>query len=111
MHKALLPLLFLLPFFAFSQRTAHRVNGPHGQSIGFYQFLPPSYNHDPAHRSPMIIFLHGIGEKGTGSEQDLMNLNCCGLPRYIALGNTMTYTWNGKKEGFVVLYPQLASKY
>jgi hypothetical protein len=59
----------------------------------------------------MIIFLHGIGEKGTGSEEDLKKINCCGIPKYIDVGHTMEFTWNGKTEGFVVLCPQLYSRY
>ncbi len=38
-------------------------------------------------KKPLIIFLHGIGEKGTGSEKDLQKINCCGIPRYIDEGH------------------------
>ncbi|MEO8584430.1 MAG: PKD domain-containing protein, partial [Flavitalea sp.] len=111
MQKATLLLAFLLPTVLLAQRTVHRLDAPHGQKVGFYQFLPPDYEENSAKKSPLIIFLHGIGEKGTGLEPDLSKLNCCGLPRYINAGNNMTFSWNGKTQGFVVLYPQLASKY
>lgn len=103
-------LLTLLPFLAFSQRTPHMIEGPRGK-VGFYQYLPPSYKPNSSYKNPLIIFLHGIGEKGTGSEEDLKKINCCGIPKYINLGHPMEFTWNGKTEGFVVLYPQLYSRY
>lgn len=110
MQKVLLLFLLSVPFFSVAQRTAKMVDGPRGK-IGFYQYLPPSYKASGEKKHPLIIFLHGIGEKGTGSEQDLEKINCCGIPKYINLGHTMEFTWNGKKEGFVVLYPQLYSRY
>ncbi len=111
MQKFFLPVLFILPFFSFSQRTPQVVQGPRGNKIGFYQFLPPGYSQTSAEKHPLIIFLHGIGEKGTGREPDINRLNCCGIPKYIDAGHSMHFTWMGKTESFVVLYPQLASKY
>lgn len=101
----------LLPVFLSAQRTAQRIDGARGQKIGFYQYLPPDYQSNPDVKHPLIIFLHGIGEKGTGLEPDLARLNCCGIPKYIDKGHNMIFTWNGKTEGFVVLFPQLDSKY
>lgn len=102
--------LLALPFLSVAQRTAKSMKGPRG-TIGFYQYLPPAYNKAPATKHPLIIFLHGIGEKGTGSPEDLKKINCCGIPKYIDKGHTMEFTWDGKKESFVVLYPQLYSRY
>lgn len=110
MYKAILLLFLSVPLFCVAQRTAKMIDGPRGK-IGFYQYLPPGYKANGHTKSPLIIFLHGIGEKGTGSEQDLQKINCCGIPKYISQGHTMEFTWNGKKEGFVVLYPQLYSRY
>lgn len=109
MYRFILLVLICSPVLTSAQRTVKSVDGPRGM-IGFYQFLPPGYN-DKGTKHPLIIFLHGIGEKGTGSEQDLQKINCCGLPRYIDKGHDMRFTWNGKTEGFVVLYPQLYSRY
>jgi dienelactone hydrolase len=86
------------------------IDGPRGK-VGFYQYLPPDYKQNSSYKNPMIIFLHGIGEKGTGSKEDLAKIDCCGVPKYINAGHTMQFTWNGKTEGFVVLYPQLYSRY
>lgn len=78
--------------------------------VGFTQYLPPDYTPD-GEKKPLIIFLHGIGEKGTGSDEDLKKIDCCGIPKYVDLGHPMQFTWNGKTEGFVILYPQLYSRY
>jgi dienelactone hydrolase len=107
----LFAIIFLLcPLMIFAQKTARMIDGPRGK-IGFYQYLPPDYDSLGRKKSPLIVFLHGIGEKGTGSPQDLTKIDCCGLPKYISYGHTMQFTWNGKTEGFVVLAPQLYSRY
>lgn len=111
MRTILLSIVFFFPLLVLSQRTAHLINGPRGNKVGFYQFLPPDYSSGATHKHPLIIFLHGIGEKGTGREPDLQRLNCCGIPKYISGGHTMQFSWLGRKESFVVLYPQLSSKY
>lgn len=108
-HKATLIFILLLPAYIKAQKTAGMIDGPRGK-IGFYQYLPPDYTSSGG-KSPLIIFLHGIGEKGTGSPEDLKKLDCCGIPKYLRLGHTMQFTWLGKKEGFVVLCPQLYSRY
>ncbi len=51
----------------------------YGEYIGFYQFLPPDYNQDTK-THPLIIFLHGAGEKGDGTTQ-LKNACWNGVPR------------------------------
>lgn len=110
MKSTIAALLLIFPLFTLAQRTAKSMAGPSG-TIGFYQFLPPDYNTDTNRQHPLIIFLHGIGEKGTGSPEDLKKINCCGIPKYIDKGHPMQFTWNGKTESFVVLYPQLYSRY
>jgi len=98
MKTTLATLLFIIPVITFAQRTTRSMNGPRG-TIGFYQYLPPGYNSNTQLKHPLIIFLHGIGEKGTGSPEDLKKINCCGIPKYINQGHDMQFTWNGKTEG------------
>lgn len=102
-------LIVMAPSAIKAQSLPMQTEGPRG-TIGFLQYLPPGYATDTV-RHPLIIFLHGIGEKGTGSPEELQKINCCGLPRYINEGEHMQFTWNGKTEGFVVLMPQLASRF
>ncbi len=112
MQRLFFQVLLFLPVLSFAQLTPRMVDGPRGNKVGFYEFLPPGYAEHPEEKHPLIIFLHGIGEKGNGREPDLNKINCCGIPKYITEdGNAMRFTWMGKTESFVVLYPQLASKY
>src|SRR5688572_11288441 len=46
---------------------------------GYYETLPARYNLTTK-QYPLIIFIHGIGELGSG----LSRLNCCGLPSHIS---------------------------
>src|SRR5690349_14546188 len=107
MTRFLLPILFLLPLLSSSQTTEKSVVAANGERIGFLEFRPSDYS---SAKHPLIIFLHGIGEKGNGTTQ-LKNVHCCGIPSYIRGGNKMRFTWLGKTESFVVLSPQLSKKY
>lgn len=107
MTKFLLFLCITLPFFGVSQTSEKSVIAANGTRIGFLEFRPSDYT---SGKHPLIIFLHGIGEKGNGTTQ-LKNVNCCGIPSYIRRGNKMRFTWQGKTESFVVLSPQLSKKY
>ncbi len=108
MQKTLIVLALILPFFLKAQQTVKVYRWSEGKNR-LLSVPPPSYSKQT--KSPLIIFLHGIGEKGTGSEEDLKKIQCCGIPKYIRVGHSMTFTWNGKTEGFVVLCPQLYSRY
>lgn len=110
MRNALLCLLgILITMSVAAQHEPKGITAKNGEYIGFYQFLPPDYNQDTK-THPLIIFLHGAGEKGDGTTQ-LKNACWNGVPREIDEGSNMTFTWNGKTESFIVLTPQLNSKY
>jgi predicted esterase len=79
-----------------------------GETVGFYQFLPAGYSKSNKH--PVIVFLHGIGERGNGTSEVSRVLGV-GIASDIKNGDKMTFTWNGKTESFIVLTPQLNSKY
>lgn len=81
-----------------------------GDNIGFLEYKPVEYATEGNVKHPLIIFLHGIGERGDGQTQ-LKYVARIGLPAAIKNGNTMRYTWNGKTETFLVLSPQCPSKY
>jgi poly(3-hydroxybutyrate) depolymerase len=107
MNRIVLVFCIILPLFSLSQTTEKSVIAANGTRIGFLEFRPSDYS---SGKHPLIIFLHGIGEKGNGTTQ-LKNVNCCGIPSYIRRGNKMRFTWQGKTESFVVLSPQLSKKY
>src|SRR4051812_46607271 len=90
--------------------TQEGINVSNGDFLGFLQYKPAEYDRQPDTKYPLIIFLHGIGERGIGTTQ-LRNVTCCGLPRIVKLGNKMKFTWNGKTETFIVIAPQCPKKY
>ncbi|MDI3322283.1 PKD domain-containing protein [Pinibacter soli] len=99
-----------LSLFAKSQEIARSLVATNGKTVGFYEYKPTSYT--TSKKYPLIIFLHGIGERGNGTT-DLYKVNANCIPRYIAGGSTMTFTNpnTGVAETFLVLCPQLDVQY
>lgn len=110
--RATLFLLFsLLTFTGFSQLVAKGLTAATNKEyIGFYQYTPTDYDPNLKGGYPVIIFLHGIGERGNGTT-DLPTVLNNGTPQKIRDGHPMRFFWNGKWETFLVLMPQLANKY
>src|SRR5882724_389547 len=108
MRTLLLCAGILLSVLASAQQVAKGLTAANGVFIGFEQYTPANYASNPNTKYPLIIFLHGIGERGNGTTE-LANVNANGIPKYISQGNTMTFTWNGKTETFLVLSPQLSA--
>lgn len=50
--------------------------------IGYLLYLPPGYGEDPAHQWPLVMFLHGLGERG----DDLERVKLHGPPKLIEAG-------------------------
>jgi len=106
--------LLLLCIFVFSgtvtfgQQVAKTISyaGANGV-IGFLEFKPTDYG---SQKHPLIIFMHGIGERGDGTTQ-INNVAANGIPRLCAAGATMRFTVGGQTSSFVVLSPQLYSGY
>ncbi|MBL7699549.1 MAG: T9SS type A sorting domain-containing protein [Chitinophagaceae bacterium] len=97
----------ILPVF--SQQIEKGLNSSTGDYLGFLEYKPTDYNQTTT-KYPLIIFLHGIGERGNGTTM-LRDVECCGIPRIIKLGHKMKFTWNGKTEQFLVISPQCPEKY
>lgn len=70
-----------------------------GQEMGYLAYFPPSYEHAGA-PSPLLIFLHGSGEAGVGSEASLELVDDLGIPQQVAAG-----AWP-EELPFVILAPQ-----
>ena len=64
-------------------------------NIGYYVFLPESF--DINKKYPLVLFLHGAGERGDGSEEELRILEKNALPRYAG---------EGKEYPFILICPQ-----
>jgi hypothetical protein len=91
-----------------AQLVAKGLTAGNGEFVGFYEYKPTDYN--TGTKYPVIIFLHGIGERGNGTT-DLPAVLGNGTPNNIKNGHPMRFYWNGKWETFLVLIPQLNSKY
>ncbi|MFY0566938.1 hypothetical protein ACN28E_24295 [Archangium lansingense] len=76
-------------------------NGP----MGYYESLPRGYDADPNRQWPLLIFLHGNGERGNGTTE-LPKVLETGLPEKINAGHQLEFTVNGVSDSFVVLIPQ-----
>ncbi len=101
-----LQLVFLA---AISQQVARQIPNalsPDGR-IGFLEFKPKDYG---TQLHPLIIFLHGIGERGNGASQ-IYSVANNGIPLLCSQGATMRFTVAGQTSSFVVLSPQLSTSY
>src|SRR5947207_2585212 len=110
MKKLFFGLGLVLPFLLSAQQVPRSLTAANGQQIGFYEFKPADYNSNSSANFPLIIFLHGIGERGDGSST-LSNVLNVGLPHYINMGATMSFSVNGQQQSFLVLSPQLSYNY
>lgn len=79
--------------------TWHPIGSVDGAPLGYAEYLPPSYAANGA-KSPVLVFLHGSGESGDGTEFQLLRLVGSGIPGMI-YGNR----WPDERP-FVVLSPQ-----
>src|ERR1700674_3537328 len=110
MKKLLFGLGLLVPYLLSAQQVARSLTAANSELIGFYEFKPSDYNSNPTAKFPLIIALHGIGERGDGTTT-LSNVLNVGIPHYINMGATMRFTVNGQTQSFLVLSPQLSYNY
>ncbi|HKV07777.1 MAG TPA: Ig-like domain-containing protein [Thermoanaerobaculia bacterium] len=84
-----------LPFSAMAQQTQVPL-GTSAAPYGYYEYLPFGYDDSLPEDWPVVIFLHGIGERGNGTTELSKVLNQ-GLPKNIN---------NGTRYPFLVISPQ-----
>ncbi len=76
---------------------------PNPEGLGYHEYLPPNY--DKARRWPLVVFFHGIGERGDGKD-DLSRVTKHGPPKLLGKG--------GKLDGrlrAIVVSPQTSSNW
>jgi len=110
MKNFLTGIIMLTSIGLSAQQVAKNLTSTGNVFIGYYEYKPVEYNVDPNTKFPLIIFLHGIGERGNGTT-DLPKVLSNGIPKYINSGHPMRFLWNGKWETFLVLSPQLSYNY
>jgi poly(3-hydroxybutyrate) depolymerase len=82
--------------------------GTNAAKFGYFEYLPPNY---PTSGSfPLIVFLHGVGEKGNGTT-DLYKVLKNGPPYQISIGAWPIKNPNGNypSKEFIVISPQSSS--
>lgn len=77
---------------------------------GYLEALPAHYVNHPGMRYPVIIFLHGQGESGNGSQSSLPVVANNSIPHLIATGAfPANFTVGSSTFQFIVLSPQFKS--
>ncbi|MEM7549596.1 MAG: hypothetical protein AAF363_07975 [Bacteroidota bacterium] len=77
----------------------------HPNAAGYLEYLPDGY--DTAKRYPLIVFLHGRGERGNGNTE-LFEVADLGLPNFIEFGVDLCPGPSDlQDECFIVISPQL----
>jgi len=66
-----------------------RRSGPAGADAGldYLVYLPSGYEREPSRRWPLVVFLHGMGERGG----DIQRLRRTGLPRAVERRGNLAY--------------------
>ena len=89
-------LLLILGLFIYvsvpAQQVAKSLRAANGDNLGFYQYTPKDYS--TGKKYPVIISLHGVGERGNGTTE-LKNVLGIGIPAAIAAGYDMFVTEPG----------------
>lgn len=88
---------------ALAQQTAKITSS----GIGFLEYLPQDYNNN-ANKYPIVIFLHGIGERGTTSTDPATLLSSVQSVARVGLAKYVKY---GAHYPFIIISPQLKSSY
>jgi predicted peptidase len=88
-------------FARFQASNVHtaRAAGFNKAPQGFWEYLPPGYS-STGPGSPLLLFFHGLGENGDGSEGALASVLLNGPPLYIDRNE-----WP-RERPFIVLSPQ-----
>lgn len=71
--------------------------------LGYLEYLPRGYGDGDLR--PLLVFLHGSGEAGDGSEETLDRVAKLGIPQLVADGDWLD------DQPFVVLAPQYGTEY
>jgi endoglucanase len=109
--KLLFAALFAIAFSSVQKVSAQTLTAKYNTSMvansgGYYEYLPEGYN-STTEKYPLLIFIHGIYEKGDGSTSKLPLILKFGLPKNINLGYfPKSFNVDGKVQRFIVIAPQ-----
>ncbi|MFT3704456.1 MAG: T9SS type A sorting domain-containing protein [Agriterribacter sp.] len=75
---------------------------------GYLESLPNDYSSNPTKKYPLLIALHGVGERGNGSPGLLEVVANVGIAKRIKTGAfPASFTVGGKSFSFIVISPQM----
>ena len=101
----ILTLFFLTSVFAQTHTPRYISMAPH--TNGYYEYLPKNYEANGTKTYPLILFLHGGGEIGSGDSAALRLMLQAGLPGLIHSGRfPASFNVNGQSFSFIVISPQ-----
>lgn len=108
MKKLIYLLLSVASFISFNKATAQLVFKTTSPStIAFYEYLPTDYNAN-SNKYPVVIFLHGLGEKGPDTnDKSVLAANIYKVAKH----GPPKYVKNGTKFPFILIAPQLKSNH
>lgn len=93
-------------------QTARPRGSVAGVNLGFYEYLPPGYSSGESF--PVVIFFHGIGERGNGLMQPTLGTNADGTTYVkekaltaVLVNGPPKLIKNGKNLPAIVISPQL----
>ncbi|MDA3959595.1 MAG: hypothetical protein PF961_02310 [Planctomycetota bacterium] len=105
MLRALIIVCLCAPVFAAAVHQA-RPKGTTSAPYGYVEYLPPGYATDGPNIHPVVIFLHGAGEKGAGTDATALwdDVTVHGPSSMILSGSTRF-----ADENAIVLSPQTST--
>ncbi|MDW7696032.1 PKD domain-containing protein (plasmid) [Flammeovirgaceae bacterium SG7u.111] len=89
-----------------AQDVANQTTKQTSGGTSYLEYLPEDYA-TSGEDYPVMIFLHGLGEKGS----DITKVATHGPPKHIKNGNKMTFEVDGETFSFIVISPQLKGNY
>ena len=103
-------IIFLFSFatiFAQTQSPVYLSQAiPNANVRGFYRYLPADYN-TSGKSYPLILWIHGAGQVGTGSSSQLPRVLQYGVPKLINDGNfPASFTSGDSTFSFIIISPQ-----
>jgi dienelactone hydrolase len=106
--------MLLVVFFAIAPAMAQthtpRYVSMAARTKGFYEYLPEGYNPSGTTTYPLLLFITGIGEFGSGSTTDLPKVLKWGPPKLIQASTfPKSFTVNGQTHRFIVITPQFVT--
>lgn len=107
MKLKFISILAIIIGFSLQNSNAQQTAKITSSGIGYLEYLPQGYNNN-SNDYPIVIFLHGIGERGTTStdpntlKASVQKVANVGLAKYVKYG---------KQYPFILISPQLKSSY